>query len=543
MARTSTELERARDAAALEEWNDVHELLNRLDPSILAPKDFEALADAAWWLCRRDESLDARRKAYDGYLKAGNIPKAAFQTWHLFYEHLIGGEMAIATGWLKRAQRHLVDQPESEVNGYLAFADCDLAHASGELDDALTHGRRVAEIGQRHSDPNLVALGMVQQGRTLISGGKVGEGTALLDEAMVGVLSNDVTAFFQGLVYCYVLSACQDVADLKRAGEWSEVAVRWCRDLPPSHLYHGLCRVHHVEIMSLHGALTDAELQAQQVCEDLLPWDPASASHAFYLYGEIQRRKGDSSAAERAFKKAHELGRDPQPGLALLRLTQGKADAAASALRNALAGESWNRLGRARLLGAQCEAAAAAGDLATARAAADELDQIASDFGPPALRASAGMARATQRLAEGDPTEASAAARSALVIWQELGLPYEAARARVLIAQAARLQGDEDAATMELEAARTAFDRLGTVPDLTVVESLLGNRPSAAAGLTHRELEVLQLVARGRSNKAIATELVISEHTVARHLSNIFMKIGVTSRSAATAFAFENDLV
>jgi ATP/maltotriose-dependent transcriptional regulator MalT len=543
MAVAPTDLNRARDAARREAWPEVYEILSDCDRDALGGEDLEMLSDAAWWLCLGDDYLDARRRAYSAYLREGNLQRAVFSAWHLFYEHLFRGEASVASGWLKRAQRHLLDQPESVMHGYVAFADADLAHGAGELDDALSHVRRATEIGRRFDDPNLVAMGIQMEGAVLMTQGKVEEGAALLDEAMASVIGEEVSSFFAGWIYCYVLAACHRAGDLRRAGEWTDAAMRWCESLSASSIYHGICRVHHVEIMGLRGAIAEAERQALVACDELAKWYPSIAAEALYLCGELRRRIGDFAGAEESFSRAHGEGRDPHPGLALLRLAQGRPEAGVMGLRDAVAQDSPDRLSRSRLLEAQCEIAIATGDLDSARIAADELDAIATDFGTsPALRALADGTRGAQLLAEGEAEAAGACARRAWTIWQELGVPYEAARARLLLGMSARHSGDEDTARLEIEAAKAAFAKLGTLPDAERAEALLSESDSSH-GLTQRELEVLRLVVAGKSNKELAAELVISEHTVARHLSNIFGKLGVSSRAQATAFALEHEIL
>jgi ATP/maltotriose-dependent transcriptional regulator MalT len=300
--------------------------------------------------------------------------------------------------------------------------------------------------------------------------------------------------------------------------------------------YQGLCRIHRVEIATLRGRWAEAEAEARRTCEELMAYEPRFAGKAFYAAGELHLRRGDLHAAEASFARAHEFGAEPQPGLALVQLARGRTAAAATALRLALAGQT-NRLGRMRLLAAQGEVALAASDLDTARVVTGELESTAEQYSSPALHASAATARGALRLAEDDVDGALASLRRALAIWQELDAPYEAARVRVHLGGAFRRAGDDGGARLELQVAQRTFERLGVSTDAR------GGQASLPAGLTAREAEVLRLVATGRSNRDIAAELVVSEHTVARHLNNIFAKLGVSSRTAATAFAFERDLI
>jgi DNA-binding CsgD family transcriptional regulator len=293
--------------------------------------------------------------------------------------------------------------------------------------------------------------------------------------------------------------------------------------------------------MHLRGAWTEAEAEARRACGDLLEIMPSFAAEGFYEIGEIRRRLGDLAEAEAAFRRASELGHEPQPGLALVRLAQGRADVAGAAVRGALAEEP-SRLARAKLLPAQVEIAIACGDLGTALAAADELEAIAGDYAGPVLEAASASARGAVKLAEGDATAALPALRRAWQLWQAVECPFEAAEARRLLGLACRRAGDEDGAELAISAAHAAFERLGAALEAARTAELLG-ASTLPAGLTAREAEVLRLVATGRSNREIADELCLSVKTVARHLSNIFYKLGVSSRTAATAFAYEHGLV
>jgi DNA-binding NarL/FixJ family response regulator len=363
----------------------------------------------------------------------------------------------------------------------------------------------------------------------------------LLDEAMTSVVAGQLDQFFTGVIYCNVLDACLDVADLGRAGEWSDAARTWCRSLPPESPFPGLCRINRAKVASFRGDWSEAASEAERVSE-AAAFNPEAAAKAFYETGEIRRRIGNVAGADEAFARAHELGFEPQPGLSLLRLAQGKGESALTALRVAVDAETGNRLRRARLLAAQVDVALATNDLGTAASSSDELQSIAVDFGTPALEAAAAMARGALRLAEGNTVEALESLRRACAIWQQIKVPYETARSRMWYGLALRSAGDEEDARQELRAALSTFERLGAVPEARAAGELLGPRDALPRGLTAREAEVLRLVASGRTNREIAGQLVLSEHTVARHVQNIFAKIGVSSRSAATAFAFEHDL-
>lgn len=538
-----TSVERARDAVSREDWPGAYALLSDVDQDDLAPEDLDGLADAAWWLCRIDDSIAARHKAYRKYAAAHANQQAGAAAWMLYYEHHLAGRSAVAAGWLRRAHRHLEHEPECVEHALLTLAECEMAQIRGDLDAAMIHARDMTDIARRCDSADLVAMGLSAQGGVLLSRGRMPEGIALLDEAMCAVVADELSAMFTGWIYCQVLIRCMDIADLRRAAEWTDAAMSWCEALPTATPYHGVCRVHQAEVLSMRGAWGQAEAEARRTFDEALSTYPGVAAEARYLTGEIRRRLGDESGAEDAFGRAHELGRDPQPGLALLRLAQGRAGDAAAALRLALADDGWGRLGRARLCAAQVEIAVATGDLDGARTACDELDAIAQEYGTDLMRAMSATARGALRVTEQRADQALPVLRSARTLWLDLGVPYEAARVRVLVAAASRAAGDADGARLEAQAAQTAFRRLGCTADARRAADLLEGAARPRTGVTPREVDVLRLVAAGKTNRSIARELAISEHTVARHLNNIFAKLGVSSRAAATAFALTHDLV
>ena len=541
MAGRIADVERARDAVQRESWAEAYGELSAVDPARLGPADLEALADAAWWLSRPDESIATRQRAYAGYVAAGDDPRAAGCAGRLCMEHFLRGEAALAGGWLMRAQRLLRGQPERVQHGHVAGIEASMARARGDAAGAAALAERVTQVGLRFGDPDLTTMGIHLHGLALIDLGRVAEGMALLDEAMTSVVAGELGTFFTGIVYCNVIAACLEVSDVGRLGEWNEAARQWCESLPPEAPFPGFCRVNRAEAASLRGAWPEAEAEASRAAREL-SFNPRVAARAFYETGEIRRRIGNLAGAEDAFARAHELGLQPQPGLALLRLAQGKSEAAMSGLRVAVADELTSRPRRARLLAAQVEVALAAGDLDAARRANGELEELAGELGTPALAAAAATACGALRLAEGDLPGACERLRAACATWQELRLPYETAQARTLYGAALRRAGSEDDALLELRAALAAFERLGAAGDAAKATALLGVPAELPGGLTVREAEVLRLVAAGKTNREVAAALVISEHTVARHLQNIFAKLDVPSRSAATAFAFEHGI-
>lgn len=385
-------------------------------------------------------------------------------------------------------------------------------------------------------------------GLALVSNGQVGAGLAELDEAMVAVAGGGPSARCTGMIYCVVIGTCQDLQELRRAQEWSEALAEWCAAQPDfTGAYRGLCRVHRVALLQLGGAWPDAVREARLACAQLTAgYGGQAAGGAFYQLAELHRLRGDLAEAEQAYRDTLHHGWDAQPGLALLWLARGRREPATAAIRRAL-GETTQPMRRARLLPAAVEILLAESDGGGNEAArfADELEGIADARGAVALRAMAGQAGGAVRLAEGSAKDALPLLQEAGRLWRELDVPYEAARVGVLIGLACRALGDEDSAGWELDSARRVFERLGAVPDVAQVDRLTGR---GGAGDRHpklspRELEVVQLIARGRTNHAIAAELFLSEKTVARHISNIFGKLDVTSRTAAAAYAFEHGLV
>jgi DNA-binding CsgD family transcriptional regulator len=416
--------------------------------------------------------------------------------------------------------------------------------AIGDWEAAYATAADAAEIGERFGDADLLALAVHEQGCALIQQGRVEEGLGLLDEAMVAVTAGELSPIVTGIVYCSVIAGCQEVYALHRAQEWTAALTHWCEEQPDMVSFTGRCLVHRAEIMELHGAWRDALEEARRARQRCVQGkNQSAAAQAYYRQGEVHRLQGRFSAAEEAYRDASRCGWEPQPGLALLRLAQGNGDAAAATIRRAV-GETTEPLKRARLLPAYVEIMLAVGDAQEARGACRELEEISARYESGMLGAMVAHAEGAVDLAEGDARSALLALRRAWQVWQELEVPYEAARVRVLLGLACRALEDDDTAALELEAARGVFAQLGAAPDLVRVDSLAQSAVSVDAhGLTARELQVLRLVAAGKTNRTIAAELVLSERTVDRHVSNIFTKLSVSSRAAATAYAYEHQLV
>jgi DNA-binding CsgD family transcriptional regulator len=540
------ELERGRESYARRAWMDAYKALSHADQAApLAAEDLELLATSAYMLGRDDECLSSLERAHHTYLDGGEGIRAVRCAFWLGVNLALRGEMGRATGWLGRAQR-LVEREEGDCveRGYLLVPVMLQHETTGDWEAAYATAADAAEIGERFGDRDLLALAVHEQGHALVKQGRVEEGLGLLDEAMVAVIAGELSPIVTGIVYCSVIEGCQEVYALRRAQEWTAALSQWCEQQPEMVAFTGRCLVHRAEIMELHGAWRDALEEARQAAERCAQVKNRSATaQAFYRQGEVHRLQGRFSAAEKAYRDASRNGCEPQPGLALLRLAQGNGDAAAAAIRRVV-GESTEPLKRARLLPAYVEIMLAVGDVEEARSACRELAEISARYESGMLGAIATHARGAVDLADGDARAALLALRHAWQVWQELEVPYEVARVRVLLGLACRELGDDDTAALELEAARGVFAQLGAAPDLARVGSLSRRAPSIDThGLTARELQVLRLVATGETNKAIAAELVLSERTVDRHVSNIFTKLGVSSRAAATAYAYEHQLV
>jgi len=541
----SGDLERGRRSLAACAWLDAYESFSRADEAApLGAEDLELLATSAYMLGRDDEWMRALERAHQLHADAEEMPRAARCAIWVGINLALRGEVGGATGWLGRAQRLLDrDGRECAERGYLLLPGVFQHEATGDFAAAAATAAEAAEIGQRFGDADLFALATHSQGYMLIKDGQVKKGLGLLDEAMVAVTTGELSPIPTGLVYCGVIMACQEVYEMRRAGEWTAALTRWCEQQPDVVAFTGRCLVHRAEIMQLRGAWGDALEEARRAGLRFEETMNPAAGLALYRQGELLRLQGEFDAAEEAYRAASGCGWEPQPGLAQLRLAQGRGDVAAAAIRRA-AGEVSERLKRAGLLAAYVEIMLAVDDLESARVACRELGEIAESYESDMLAAMVEQARGAVDLAAGDARSALVSLRVALQLWHDLEAPHEAARVRELIALACRALGDEDTAAMELEAAHGVFAQLGAAPDLARVDALRLTAASAGThGLTSRELEVLRLVATGGTNKAIAAELVLSERTVDRHVSNIFMKLRVSSRAAATAFAYEHKLV
>ena len=471
-------LDAGRQAATRHAWRDVYDAYSSANAHDLTPDDLESFAEAAWWTGRLDEAIDLRERSYAGFASVGENLCAARLALTVMWDQFGRGAFSVAHGWLANAERLLDGLPESMEHGHLTLARGYSALFMGEnLSNAVSNLDRACELAQRFGDRDTQALALVGKGRALVASGEVDRGLALLDEGTAAATCGELRPFAAGFVYCLTITSCHDVGDFRRAAEWTEAANRWCDRLDVSG-FPGACRVHRAEIMRLRGDWPAAEAQALTACEELHDFDRYVTSAGYYEIGEIRRRRGDFAAAEEAYRTANEWGRDPQPGLALLRLAEGKVDGAVAGITRALEDVD-EPLVRVRRLPAQIEIAIAAGDLRTARTATDELERIVDSYKirdrrAPAFDAAVHLASGQMKLAEGDWDGAARCLRRARDEWQQVGAPYETAQARMLLGIAYRRQRDEHGATSEFEAGLATFERLGAKLDGERVKELLG---------------------------------------------------------------------
>jgi DNA-binding NarL/FixJ family response regulator len=534
-------LQQARDAYARGRWDLAHAGYAEVAATgHLEVDDLAAYADAAWWLGRNDESLELSEQVYRRCLQGERAPAAARLAVEIGFLWLLRGEETIGSGWISRANRLLADAPDCAQHGYLRYLDVLAALGEAAFDRAIAGARDMAVLAQRHDDPTLEAIALVLEGVATVRSGQVARGLAICDEAMLPVRAGDVTPNWAGNLYCQVMGLCFELGDFTRARAWTDATERWCDQFSNAAMFTGICRVHRAQLLHLEGAWDQAEVRAEQACRDLADLNVGVVAAGHYEVGQLRRLRGDDEEAARAYDRAHELGRDPQPGWALLRLAQGDAAAARAAIETALAAAG-QALERPPLLAARLEIAEATDDADLADATAHELRQLAEEFATPGLRAEASQAEGVALLLHGEPERALGPLRAACRRWCDLQAPYAMARNQVRLARALEAIGDVEAAARERARAATTFEVLGARRDLQALSDAARAEP-APGGLSRRETEVLRLVADGASNAAIAGQLTISERTVERHVSNIFLKLQVASRMEAARFAFAHGL-
>ncbi|MDQ4055078.1 MAG: helix-turn-helix transcriptional regulator [Actinomycetota bacterium] len=524
---------RRRDYAAA--YRTLHEARAKAG---LQPDDLALLADAAWWLGRISECLTITEELHRRYLVDGKVERAALQALDLGGVWMMRGEYTLASGWLGRARRLLEGQPRGRGHGLLSYIDACGAVEEGRFDEARSAARDLRQLGADLDDDTFTALGLLVGGLAEIRCGRLREGFSLMDEAMLPVMADRVAPEWAGNIYCTIMATCYDLMDLPRAREWTRATEKWLTGFSDAVMFLGVCRAHRLQLHAVEGAWAEVEQEAAVVERDLLDLNLGALAETAYQLGETFRQRGLHDRAAASYALAAERGRDPQPGAALLQLGSGDLEGAWSAITAAVTGSAPDTFACARLLRAQVEIGLAAGHVGAAGAAAAHLEDIRDRFRTPGFAAWADQARGAVLLAEGRASEAVAPLSLAAGSLRQMGAVYDAATAELVLASAHRAAGDSDAAQAHEVAARAAFERLG-VPTPRV--AVVGSRP-LPGGLTEREAEVLARVVTGASNRDVAASLSISEATVRRHLANIFAKLGVSSRTAAAAWAHEHGL-
>lgn len=532
----------AHEARTARRFAEAHEAFSRADQyGDLSTEDILAWADAAWWLGLADQALELAELGHRRLLDEGQPIRAAMEAISLGFLLMLRGELAAGSGWLHRGRSLVERSSDDHAMGYVLHLDAEEALESSDLDRAVDLARRAGEAGQLAADTTLISLALMTEGTARLRAGAVSEAMALLDAAMLPVQAGQVPPEYAGNLYCQMIEICWQLADLRRAREWTAATERWCEQFDSSVMFSGICRMHRVQLRQTAGEWDAAKAEAEVVCHELVGMNISVVAEGHYLLGDLLRLRGSAEEAEAAYRRAHELGRDPQPGLALLRAQRGQAPSALMSLQTALAGHQEADYRRAPLLRAVVEVAVEVDDLDAAAQAAAELAGLAQRWKTDGLRAAAAHTRGATELAAGEAARANGPLREAVRRWHELDAPYDGARARILLADACAILGDQDVGRLELEAAAATLERLGALVDLRRLER---RRPDAQApgGLTAREAEVLALVVEGGTNREVADRLVISEKTVARHLANTYLKLDVSTRTAAAAWARRNGL-
>ncbi|HLZ94615.1 MAG TPA: LuxR C-terminal-related transcriptional regulator [Candidatus Dormibacteraeota bacterium] len=545
-AGESDSLDEGRQAFRAKRWSEAVRLLATAEEhSPLAPEDFEALTTARFLTSPDQSGAEIMGASSQILLERGDVPRAARAAFWASATYGRLGEVAAGSGWNARGRRLLEDAGIEDCveRGYLLAPTAFAAMHASDFNAVFRLVGEISAVARRFGDVGLLAFVRQVEGRSRLLQGDVQSGMAILDEMMLTPTTTEISPLIVGQIFCFAIHTAHEFHDFGRAREWTAAIERWCLAQPDLDMYRGECQLHRAHVLQLGGDWRGASEQVGLACRAFLrpPPHPA-AGFALYEQGELHRLAGRYSEAEQAFAEAAAHGHPVQPGLALLRLGQDRLDAANASIRRALA-ENRDPVARAGILPAVVEIMLAVGDLETATGATTELLQIAAQVRSEYLQALAAHAEGATLLATGQADEALAALRRAAATWQRLNAAYQAAQTRVLVGRACRELGDEDAARLEIEGARQAFATLGAEPAMRrAVGLLVPSGRDLPAGLTSREAELLALLATGKTNRAIAGQLFISEKTVARHVSNIFNKLGVSSRAAAAAYALKHDL-
>jgi len=531
----------ARSACDSCRWGDAFRLLSAVDVETLDVEDVDRLGTAAFLIGRDEESFAYWVRAHQMCIAESSAHRAAYFGMRLAQSMGFQGDVGRCRGWVERTARLLDDAGIDCVEqGFLEDGSALVRlFEAGDIAGARAGFVGAGKVGARFAHRELVTLARIGEGRMLIYLGEFPEGMALLDEAMASIETGELDPLSTGDAYCTIIDACAELFDVGRCRAWTTSFLHWCDRQQELVLYRGHCFLHRAEMLELQGAWPEALSEARHACDRLAaPVNPGALAGASMIEGDVLRLRGEHAAAETAFRRATELGRDPQPGLALLRLAQGQIDVAKAMIGRAL-GEAEDPMSRARSLGPAVEISLAADDTGAARIAAEELRAIAAEIGTPLLKAHAAHAIGAVLMAANDTKAALIELRTAFSGYHALDALYHGARARLLVAAACEALGDHDAAAMEAAAAHATLDALHAATSSTIATKA----PVPPDGLSARELEVLALLSQGKTNRTIAHELFISEKTVASHVSHIFTKLGVASRSAATAYAYDHHLV
>jgi len=504
---------------------------------VLTPEDLEAMSDAAWWIGLPEEASSLSEEVHRRCIEEGQPSLAAMAAMNIGLMAFLRGRMAVGSGWLSRARRLLDGVPHSVEHGYLRMIEAEDSLDAGDLDEALEGARELLALGRQHGDQTLQSMALVAEGTARVKEGQLSEGLALLDEAMLAVVAGEVRPEFAGNIYCRMMALCHDLLDLRRAREWTVATQRWCDTFSSAAMFTGICRLHRAQLLVAAGEWASAEAEARRLCNELIELNVAVVGEAWYQIAELARLRGDHAEADAAFRRAVGFGRDPQPGLALLWSADGRPREALAALTSSLSVAHSDPFRRARLLAVSVEVALEVGDAAVATDGADALSHIAQTWPTPGFRALAAHARGLALLAADDPAAAVIPLRNAVTWWRDMDAMLPAAMARVHMARACAASGDLRGARVEAEAAHAALSGMGAAH-----RALEGGDPAATGGLTRREVEVLAMVAEGATNRQVAAALAISQKTVARHLANIYLKLGVSTRTAAGAWAHRHGI-
>ena len=545
MTDTPDTLQQALAGYEKAQWLEASRLFQEVGTEQLPPQDLVRLSICGAMAGDRNLFDSAMEGAFNRYRDNSDVRATARCAFWLGMEAMRRGEHGRGGGWLGRSAQALEDAQEDYPERGLLLIPAGLqALGQGEPQKAYELFSRAQEIGIRHNDPDLRALGTLGRCQSEVETGWVEQAIPALDGLMLDITSPGVSPIVVGIVYCAAVELCRELFEIGRAQEWTHALNSWCNSQEGLVMFRGQCLVYRSELMQFEGAWDSATEQAALARERLsAPVGDPAVGAAYYQIGELQRLRGNYAEAEASYRDASEHGHNPEPGMALLSSAQARHDDAVSAIQRAL-NEPHSQAKRIRLLLAAVEVSINAADFEMAETSLAELNEHHVKSGPPLMLALVHRATAALHIARDQPAEALAEARAAEKLLAQYTSPYDSAQVKTLLGRACELMGDHRTAEIELSAARKIFEELGATPELAMLGAGELGKPGEPAqhDLTEREAEVTKLVASGMTNMMIADELVISEKTVARHLSNIFTKLDISSRAALTAYAYEHGL-